>query len=138
MLSYAAKLGHGVLDKALLCGMQSKETLACLTPDCAGVLISAVVLGGHDGAHKELYSHVLPNKPILKQQPKAIAPKPVPGRKGQRILDAGEAPMPPLFWCLKPAFAILGALPSNISLLLAHVNSVTKRSGSYFSVILQL
>ena len=64
------------------------------------MLIRAIVLGGHDGAHKELYSHVLPKKPVMKQQPKAIAPKPVPGRKGQRKLDAGEAPKHPCLYCL--------------------------------------
>lgn len=78
------------------------------------------MLGGHDRAHKELYSHAVPDKPVLKQQPKAIAPKPMRGRKGQRMLDAGEAPMRPLLLCLKSTFAVLGGLPMDASILKAH------------------
>ena len=82
--------------------MQSKETLACLTPDCAGVLTRARVLGGGDGAHRELHSHALPAKPKAELRPRATAAVAVPARRGQRKLDASEAPMHSLLRCTDP------------------------------------
>ena len=51
----------------------------------------AVVLGGGHGAHKELYSRPLRDKPRPELQPKATAAVAVPARRGhRRKLDAGE------------------------------------------------
>ena len=79
--------------------MQSKEALACLTPDCAGVLMRALVLGGEDGAHRELYSRALPAKPRPDPRPRTTAAVAVPARRGQRKLDASAAPCIPS--CIK-------------------------------------
>ena len=56
------------------------------------MLTRALVLGGEDGAHKELYSRALPAKPKPDLWPKATAAVAVPARKNQRKLDGGEAP----------------------------------------------
>ncbi|KAK9832081.1 hypothetical protein WJX81_005082 [Elliptochloris bilobata] len=74
---------------------KSKVELACLTPSCKGVLTRAVVLGGKDGAQRELYSHPLPKKPKPEPQPKATAALAVPARKGNKKRDAGEAEASP-------------------------------------------